>query len=185
MNAVAYAAMQLLPVFIGIAIMFLIRSVRMARRRIRIDITGIENYKNGGPAEEGLHMQEGGEVDASSYRKQQEEESAIHPDSECCDKGAREVALEELTREMLIINGMYRGSMQDYRSAAFSRLGIIDAEDVHSAPHYLRRWDKRQMTVFIFGEGRRGFNLRLLRYGESEGILLAYALLHRLEFIGV
>ncbi len=188
MNANAYL-LDFLPVLIGAAVMLLLRSFRFLRRRIRIeigtDLAALENRGNAWHATFPLSVDDvhsiygAAALGASSHLLVSDKTRIWNGFVSECDE-LRHAVFMRLVDDRLITSGrpaMHKG----YPSSAFSMFGIIDSERALCIHEYLSRWKKERLTIFT--EERKGFAMSLLMYGECNGILLAYVLLRRLEFI--
>ncbi len=148
---------QFLPLAAGIGIMICLRSVRHARRRICIDTHA------GGP--EGM---------VRSCRQMGMSANAATPERQ---------DFSRFVKDNLIINGRtgdFSGSGLD--RAAFSCLGVIDENDLHSLRRYLRTSKMGSISLFIRAKTDLGGYIS--GFNAEAGLLLAFLTDARLRLVG-
>lgn len=147
--------MNFVPIPLGILAFYLIRSVRLSGRKVRIytEVGGKAKGEDSG----GLA---GRPADLSLHGK-----------------------FESFVRSMLIVNGrLGKRRRKEYSAVGFSEIGVLSVQNLESLPEYLARGRRERIGVFLTGAG--SLPKELLAFGKGSGILVSYSSDNKLDVIG-
>lgn len=148
---------QFLPIFIGIGVMLLLRSVNAGRNKIRIEVPRRDSSL--APIVEAQEEKEG------------VPEDILHT---CFEKEAR---------ERLIVEGAFgkRERSKGLGKLALSKLGMLEMDNLDMMWSYGVVPNDKPLTILI--RSHDDFINRISTFGRPAGILLAYMVEYRLELL--
>jgi|GEM_PF-6189407 hypothetical protein len=154
MNVFLSYILNFIPVPIGILAFYVIRSIRISSKKIRIcdDENNRRTYLSNA-------IENQMPIDCSSLRK-----------------------FEIFVKDMLIVSGVsVRRGRPNYPSIGFSKIGVINIQNLESMPEYLMRMRKERIILFVHRP--ESLLVELLAFGKTSGILISYSLDYKLEFL--
>ncbi len=153
MSAIEAYLSRFLPIFIGIGVMLLLRSLNVSRQRVRIEASN-----------DFLGTESSHEEDSVAYAA---------PDDELKAAFAAEVT------DRLIVEGFFRDGAghKGLENLALSKMGMIKLDDLNGV---VRPVQGKDLTVMA--RDYREVMACMLSFCKPSGILLAYMIEYRLSF---
>ena len=155
MNGFFEFVYQFLPVFIGIAVMLLFKSITLIRHRIRIDVS-------------------------NDLAMVLEDDMALEAHT-AIDKDSLDACFEREAKDQLIVEGLFAGReyKASFRKLALQKLGMIELRDIERLYGKACGSDEITLVMRSFSE----LEDRMCRFDNVSGILLAYIIDCRLSVL--
>lgn len=146
---------QFLPVFLGIAVMFLFKSITLIRHRIRIDVS-------------------------SDFAMALEGDMPLEANTAIAKDSLR-ACFEREAKDRLIVEGLFAGRRYDagIRKLALGKLGMMELRDIEELHGKVCDMDEITLVMRSLSE----LEDRIYRFDNVSGILLAYIIDCRLSVL--